>query len=178
MSSPSDGAGTRSLLFLALSVVAGVLVAGIALPAVGLMGLTAKRGAETFQSLPTQLTVDPLKQRSRLLAADGTVIATFYSQNRVYVPMRKIATEMQDAIVATEDARFYEHNGIDLRGTVRAHDGVACYLDALLEARGRAQGRQGAGFRAGSPRNAGSGAPPAKVVRAQSPRWSSGNNSS
>jgi membrane peptidoglycan carboxypeptidase len=120
VSSPSEGAGTRSLLFLALSVVAGVLVAGIALPAVGLMGLTAKRGAETFQSLPTQLTVDPLKQRSRLLAADGTVIATFYSQNRVYVPMRKIAPEMQDAIVATEDARFYEHNGIDLRGTVRA----------------------------------------------------------
>ncbi len=120
MSSPSEGAGTRALLFLALSVVAGVLVAGLALPAIGLAGLTAKRGAENFQSLPAQLSVPPLKQRSRLLAADGTVIATFYSQNRVFVPMEKIAKVMQDAIVATEDARFYDHNGIDLRGTFRA----------------------------------------------------------
>ncbi|MFL6070226.1 MAG: transglycosylase domain-containing protein, partial [Actinomycetes bacterium] len=120
MPSPTDGAGTRSLLFLGLSAVAGVLVAGLALPAVGLVGLTAKRGAENFQSLPAQLSVPPLKQRSRLLAANGKVIATFYSQNRVYVPMDKIAKVMQDAIVATEDARFYEHNGIDLRGTLRA----------------------------------------------------------
>lgn len=120
MASPSDGAGSRTLLFIALSVVAGVLVAGIALPAIGLMGLTAKRGAENFESLPAELSVPPLKQRSRLLAADGSVLATFYSQNRVYVPMDKISQEMQDAIVAVEDARFYEHNGIDVRGTLRA----------------------------------------------------------
>ena len=120
MASPSDGAGSRTLLFLALSAVAGVLVAGIALPAIGLVGLTAKRGAENFQSLPAELSVPPLKQRSRLLAADGTVLATFYSQNRVYVPMDKISQDMQHAIVAIEDARFYEHNGVDVRGTLRA----------------------------------------------------------
>ena len=120
MASPSNGAGSRTLLFLALSAVAGVLVAGIALPAIGLVGLTAKRGAENFESLPAELSVPPLKQRSRLLAADGTVLATFYSQNRVYVPMDKISQEMQDAIVAIEDARFYDHNGIDVRGTLRA----------------------------------------------------------
>jgi membrane peptidoglycan carboxypeptidase len=108
------------LLFLGFSVIAGILAAALALPAVGLAGLTAKRGAENFQSLPAQLSVPPLKQRSRILAADGTVLATFYSQNRVYVTMDKIAKVMQDAIVATEDARFYEHNGVDLRGTFRA----------------------------------------------------------
>ena len=120
VSSPASGAGSRAVLFLVLSIVAGVLVAGLALPAIGLVGLTAKRGAENFESLPTQLSVSPLKQRSRLLAADGTVLATFYSQNRVYAPMDKIAKVMQDAVVATEDARFYEHNGVDLRGTFRA----------------------------------------------------------
>ncbi|MCZ3386965.1 MAG: penicillin-binding protein, partial [Actinomycetia bacterium] len=103
-----------------LSAVAGVLIAGIALPAIGLVGLTAKRSAESFESLPAELSVPPLKQRSRLLAADGSVLATFYSQNRVYVPMDRISREMQDAIVAIEDARFYEHNGIDVRGTLRA----------------------------------------------------------
>jgi membrane peptidoglycan carboxypeptidase len=118
--SPEGSAGIRALLFLALSAVAGILVAGITLPAVGLVGLTAKRGAENFQALPASLTVPPLKQRSRLLAADGTVIARFYSQNRVYVPLKKISPEMSDAIVAIEDARFYEHNGIDVRGTFRA----------------------------------------------------------
>ncbi|MEO8107692.1 MAG: transglycosylase domain-containing protein [Actinomycetes bacterium] len=120
MASPVGGAGVRALLFFALSAVSGVLVAGIALPAIGVVGLTAKRGAENFQSLPAELTVPPLKQRSRLLAADGTVIARFYSQNRVYVPIKKISPQMRDAIVAIEDARFYEHNGIDVRGTFRA----------------------------------------------------------
>ena len=90
------------------------------LPAVGLAGLTAKRGAENFLALPAVLEVPPLKQRSTLLAADGTPIARFYSQNRVYVPLSKISQPMQDAIVAIEDARFYEHNGIDLQGTIRA----------------------------------------------------------
>jgi membrane peptidoglycan carboxypeptidase len=120
VASPSDGAGSRTLLFIVLSAVAGVLVAGIALPAIGLVGLTAKRGAQNFEALPAELSVPPLKQRSRLLAADGTVLATFYSQNRIYVPMDKISKRMQDAIVAIEDARFYEHNGIDVRGTLRA----------------------------------------------------------
>jgi len=120
VAAPSEGAGTRALLFLVLSALAGVLVAGVALPAIGLVGLTAKRGAESFQALPAELKVPPLKQRSRLLAADGTVIATFYSQNRIYVPMDKIAPVMQNAIVAIEDARFYDHNGIDVRGTIRA----------------------------------------------------------
>ncbi|HVQ86623.1 MAG TPA: penicillin-binding protein [Actinomycetes bacterium] len=119
-SSSKDGLATRIGLFVGLSVLAGLLVAGLALPAVGLIGLTAKRGAENFQSLPAALKVPPLKQRSRILAADGTVLATFYSQNRVYVPLDKISPEMQDAIVAIEDARFYEHNGIDLIGTIRA----------------------------------------------------------
>lgn len=111
---------TRIVLFVSLSMLAGVLVAGLALPAVGLLGLTAKRGAENFQSLPASLKVPPLKQRSKLLAADGTLIARFYTQNRVYVPLEKVSQEMQDAIVAIEDSRFYEHSGIDMRGTIRA----------------------------------------------------------
>ena len=118
--SSRDGTVTRIVLFVSLSTLAGVLVAGLALPAIGLIGLTAKRGAENFQSLPASLKVPPLKQRSKLLAADGTLIARFYTQNRVFVPLNKVSQKMQDAIVAIEDSRFYEHSGVDLRGTIRA----------------------------------------------------------
>jgi membrane peptidoglycan carboxypeptidase len=57
----------------------------------------------------------PLSQQSTLLAADKTVIAHFYDENRVVVPLTKIAPVMQQAIVAIEDSRFYEHGGIDPR---------------------------------------------------------------
>lgn len=41
-------------------------------------------------------------------------------QNRVVVPLDKIPVNLQNAVIATEDARFYQHHGIDLRGILRA----------------------------------------------------------
>lgn len=103
-----------------LSLLCGVLVAGLALPAIGLAGVSAQRAAESFSALPGVLQAPVLPQRSRIVAADGTPIATFYRQNRIYVPLAKIAPSMREAIVAVEDARFYQHNGIDVQGTLRA----------------------------------------------------------
>ncbi|MDH4352876.1 MAG: penicillin-binding protein [Actinomycetota bacterium] len=120
MSPRTVGVGARLGLFLGLSMLAGVLVAALVMPAVGLVGLTAQRGAQTFEALPAALQTPTLKQRTRIEAADGTLIARFYSENRVYVGIKKIAPVMQQAIVAIEDTRFYEHNGFDLRGTMRA----------------------------------------------------------
>ena len=62
----------------------------------------------------------PLPQRTRILAADGSVIAQFYYENRVSVPLTEVAPVMRQAIVAIEDARFYQHSGVDLKGVVRA----------------------------------------------------------
>src|SRR4051794_34626208 len=62
----------------------------------------------------------PPPERSRLVAADGTTIASFFTQDRVNVPLAKVAPVMQRAIVAIEDARFFDHGGVDLRGTIRA----------------------------------------------------------
>ncbi len=62
----------------------------------------------------------PLAQQSRILAADGSIIATFYDENRIVVPLGKVSKVMQTAIVAIEDDRFYEHGGVDLRGLGRA----------------------------------------------------------
>ena len=62
----------------------------------------------------------PLPQQSILLAADGSRLATFYAENRIDVSIDKISPMLQQAMVAIEDSRFYEHDGVDLRGTLRA----------------------------------------------------------
>src|SRR5688572_27576183 len=116
----AGGAITRAMLFLAVSVLAGVLVAGLVLPVLGSLGLAARESAEGFESLPAELETPPLPERSRILAADGSQIATFYYENRVSVPLAEVSPLMRQATVAIEDARFYEHGGIDLRGTMRA----------------------------------------------------------
>ncbi|MGH3095192.1 MAG: transglycosylase domain-containing protein, partial [Streptosporangiales bacterium] len=107
-------------LLVVLSLVAGVLVAGIALPAVGGAGLLGKVGADNFEQLPSNLATPPLPQRSRILAKNGKEIASFYSEYRVNVPLAKVAPVMRKAIVAIEDYRFYNHGSIDFKGTMRA----------------------------------------------------------
>jgi membrane peptidoglycan carboxypeptidase len=104
----------------ATSVVAGLIGAGLLMPAVGATGAVARGGVDFFDSLPAEYQASPLAQQSRILAADGSVIATFYSENRIVVPLSKIAPVMQKAQVAIEDYRFYEHGGVDLKGIVRA----------------------------------------------------------
>jgi len=107
-------------VFLGVCLASGALVAGLALPLVGGAALTAKAAAQDFQTLPADIQTRELAQRSVVYAADGTRIATFFDENRVSVPLSKVAPVLRQAILAIEDARFYEHPGIDIRGTVRA----------------------------------------------------------
>lgn len=112
--------GRATSALLAATVVLGLAGAGIAAPAVVTSGAALKAGAEFYNDLPTELPAQPLPQRSVILAADGTKIAEFYSENRVLVRLPQVATIAQKAILAIEDSRFYTHNGMDLRGTARA----------------------------------------------------------
>jgi membrane peptidoglycan carboxypeptidase len=114
------GAIGHFALFLGVSLLSGVLVAGLALPLVGGVGLAARETADHYESLPDELSIQALPQASRMLDAEGRTLASFYYQNRVTVPLQDIAPLMREAIVAIEDSRFYEHRGIDLRGTARA----------------------------------------------------------
>jgi membrane peptidoglycan carboxypeptidase len=115
----------RLTLFILVSAVAGVLVAGSLLPFVGGAGVAARSAIESYESLPTSLTTPALPQRSRILAADGSTLATVYEQNRIEVPLAAIAPVMRQAIVAVEDGRFYDHRGVDPRGLLRAFVGNA-----------------------------------------------------
>ena len=106
--------------FVAVSVVAGVLGAGLLMPAVGATGTVAGNSVDFFDSLPEELEQQPLSQQSRILWADGSTMATFYFENRVLVPLSGIAPVMRQAVIAIEDARFYEHGGVDPKGMSRA----------------------------------------------------------
>ncbi|MFI7586273.1 transglycosylase domain-containing protein [Spongisporangium articulatum] len=106
--------------FVACSVVMGLLGAGLMLPVVGASGVGAKKSVDVFAKLPSNLEQPPLSQGSTVLDKKGKVLASFYEENREVVPLSKISPNMQNAVVAIEDARFYEHGGFDSKGLVRA----------------------------------------------------------
>jgi membrane peptidoglycan carboxypeptidase len=122
--SPNDrasGALHRGVLVLAISVLSGLLFAGLAFPLVGGFGMIARAGADSFGKLPAELREDPLPQRSKILAADGSTIADlFFNENRILVPIADMPEHLLYALVAIEDSRYYEHGGVDLRGLARA----------------------------------------------------------
>ena len=106
--------------FLGVSVLSGAVLAGIALPAVGALGLAAKGSVESFDELPANLKTPPLSQRTTILDAQGDQIASVYSRDRTVVDLKNISPYMQKAIVAIEDSRFYQHGAVDLKGILRA----------------------------------------------------------
>lgn len=56
---------------------------------------------------------------TELLSEDGEVFSTYHIENRSYVSYSELSPYLVDAAVATEDARFYKHSGIDFRSLVR-----------------------------------------------------------
>ncbi|QWF22391.1 transglycosylase domain-containing protein [Nocardioides sp. LMS-CY] len=103
-----------------VSVVLGVLMAGLVLPMAAVTGLATREVAEKVDDLPRSLHVEPLPQRSRILDRHGAVLATVFEQNRVVVPLRRISRTAVKAVLAIEDHRFYQHGALDLRATLRA----------------------------------------------------------
>ena len=133
---PSGRVGPASMLgrlalFALVTMVAGAVAAAMVLPVAAATGLLTRGAVESFESLPSQLDAPELPERSVILASDGSVLATIYYQNRIEVPLSSVAPVMRQAIVAVEDARFLDHPGIDLRGTMRAIVSNASGADSL-----------------------------------------------
>ncbi|MFG3094898.1 transglycosylase domain-containing protein [Streptomyces sp. NPDC048202] len=106
--------------FLGVSVLAGAVMAGIALPAAGALGLAAKGSVQGFDEIPANLKSPQLSQRTTILDSRGNQMATVYSRDRTVVELKDISPYMQKSIVAIEDSRFYQHGAIDLKGVLRA----------------------------------------------------------
>jgi membrane peptidoglycan carboxypeptidase len=100
---------------------AGCLLAAMLVPVIGGIGVAAKSVATEFLDVSCDVAPAPTQQTTTILAADGkTVIASLFDQNRHDVPLSAIPQIIQRALLATEDRRFYDHHGVDLRGMVRA----------------------------------------------------------
>lgn len=110
----------RLLTFLGLAALAGLLVAGLTLPAMGAGRAVFASGRDMLDQLPDQLPAEPVSMPSKIYSADGELIATFYEENRKPVTLDQVSDHMEHAIVAIEDERFFEHEGVDAKGLIRA----------------------------------------------------------
>jgi len=65
-------------------------------------------------------------------SGDMKIIGKYYSENRVNVKFSEIDQDLVNALIATEDARFYEHSGVDLKALFRSMLGVFMVPAALV----------------------------------------------
>lgn len=110
----------RVIGFFTASALCGVLVASLVVPAVAAAGFGVSSSIDFFDRLPDELVVAPPSQSTKVLASDGQVIATFYAENRIKVPLDQMSPYIRDAVIAIEDSRYYDHAGIDPQGILRA----------------------------------------------------------
>jgi penicillin-binding protein 1A len=99
-----------------------VVLAGLGLAAVGVALMPAARELQKAGSSEEGvIDLGPLDQRSYVYAADGSLLATLRADvDRQPVPLSAIPAHMIDAVLAVEDAKFYAHDGVNLRATLRA----------------------------------------------------------
>lgn len=107
-------------VMVAVSIVMGVVAAGLAIPFAGAIGMGSREVADSIDELPADLTPEELQQKTQVLDSKGTVIAELYKENRINVSLDQVSPIMVKAIVAIEDYRYYQHGAIDLKGTLRA----------------------------------------------------------
>jgi len=107
---------------LGLCLVAGVVVAGMSFPLAAGLGVVSNDAGDSVNSVSTDLVDGPLPQTTTVTDSTGTPIARFFepNQNRQVLRPEQISPAMKAAIVAVEDRRFYEHQGVDWQGTMRA----------------------------------------------------------
>jgi membrane peptidoglycan carboxypeptidase len=112
--------GNALIRAIGLCVVAGLLVAGFLFPAVGAVGMASNQASDTVNNVSSDLVQSQVPLVSTITDKDGVPIAYVFDQNRFNTPPQAIADTMKAAIISIEDRRFFEHNGVDWRGTARA----------------------------------------------------------
>jgi len=93
----------------------------IIVPMVALVAIVAATASGMFGELPSfeDLENPNSALASEVFSADGVLLGKYYYQNRTNVHYKELAPNLVNALKATEDIRFEDHSGIDLRGLVR-----------------------------------------------------------
>lgn len=114
----------RSILGLVgFSALAAVLVTALLAPAIVVTSQVTNNAIGLFENLPDYVTIGAQSQRNILYGLRGgeqVPFAQLYDQNRQEVAWDAVSPFAKDALVAAEDARFYEHGGVDIAGIARA----------------------------------------------------------
>jgi membrane peptidoglycan carboxypeptidase len=116
----------RPIRLILLPVVMGLgafIFALALLPSVGAAGQAIDRFNDEFEEIgaDVDLAFPRIPERSTIYAADGSVLSTLYlDENRKIIRLNQVNQVTLDAVLSIEDARFYEHPGLDVLGIVRA----------------------------------------------------------
>ncbi|MEU7617147.1 transglycosylase domain-containing protein [Micromonospora rifamycinica] len=121
MSNRPLAAAGRSVPLLRAGLIAGVVLAAVAYPLAAVTGLGAKATAHAVEHKTNILRTALPAETSYLYAPDGkTILTMFYEEYRQYTKLSDMSPNIQQAIVAAEDNRFYQHSGVDPKGVARA----------------------------------------------------------
>jgi membrane peptidoglycan carboxypeptidase len=115
-----DNVAVKLFRLFGAALVAGVLVAFIALPVVGSTGVSARDASNSFLNMHSDLKMTPPSEKTVLYDASGKPLATFFDRYRESVKLDQVNAIMQKAMIAIEDSRFYQHGALDPKGTIRA----------------------------------------------------------
>ena len=119
--------------FVLVAALGGVLAAGFVIPLAFGANTAADTAIRLFDELPAELQRGELSQASFVYDSTGRRMAAFWAENRVVVPLDRISIYMQQAVIAIEDHRFFEHGGVDPEGIFSA---LRDYLMGSAELRG------------------------------------------
>jgi penicillin-binding protein 1A len=104
---------TRSTLWLLGLAAAGVITVLV------LLGIALAVAYPNLPEIGGLMDYRP-KLPMRVFSSDGVLLGEYGEERRNFTPLRQIPKVMQQAVLASEDARFYEHSGVDMKGVVRA----------------------------------------------------------
>ena len=110
---------TKVRIFIVLWVLS-VLLLGV------FIGYFALLSHGVFGYMPTFEELENPKENlaTRIYSSDGQLLGTYFRENRSHVCYDSISPNVIDALIATEDVRFYEHCGIDFKSLPRVFKGI------------------------------------------------------
>ena len=104
-----------------ITILTATFLALLSIPGVAIVAHAVGDVAHKFDAPLGPVSLPKADQRSVVLSKDGKVLATLAgAEHRVVVSLKRIPLSVQQAVIAIEDAKFYEHHGVDPAGLLRA----------------------------------------------------------